>query len=116
MGIFTDERNDVSFPDTMMRLKPNPFLIDPRYLEALMQATPAREYLMRIAAGTSASMKKINRANLLNMPLRVPPLEDQRVFLATLGTLRKAMNAQLERLETARSFARKAAATALDGG
>jgi len=116
VGIFTDERNDVSFPDTMMRLKPNPFLIDPRYLEALMQATPAREYLMRIAAGTSASMKKINRANLLNMPLRVPPLEDQRVFLATLGTLRKAMNAQLERLETARSFARKAAATALDGG
>lgn len=116
VGIFTDERNDISFPDTMMRLKSNPSLIDPRYLEALLQATPAREYLMRIAAGTSASMKKINRANLLNMPLRVPPLEDQRVFLSTLDTFRKAMSGQLERLETARSFARKAAAMALDGG
>ena len=45
VGIFSDNRDDVSFPDTMMRLQPNPALVHPHFLEALLQTTSAREFL-----------------------------------------------------------------------
>ncbi|MHB2016751.1 MAG: restriction endonuclease subunit S [Candidatus Xenobia bacterium] len=114
-GIFYDERDDVSFPDTMMRLKPNLAVIDPIYLEALLQTNAAREFLMRIAAGTSASMKKINRANLLKMPLRIPALDAQRVAVEKLRDLRTAVELLRERLTGTRLLITQVSAAALAG-
>ena len=116
VGIFDDERDDVSFPDTMMRLKPNPAVIDPIYLEALLQTTSAREFLMRIAAGTSASMKKINRANLLKMPFKLPSLDAQQAALGQLHNLRTAVVLQRGRLAATRSLITQIYAAALAGG
>lgn len=115
VGIFCDDRDDVSFPDTMMRLRPNPALILPSLLEALLQTTTARDYLMRIAAGTSASMKKINRANLLKMPLKVPSLRDQGAAIKRLNELKHALEAQRSRLDDARQLTKLIAARAMDG-
>lgn len=115
-GIFDDERDDVSFPDTMMRLKPSPAVIEPIYLEAVLQTTSAREFLMRIAAGTSASMKKINRENLLRMPLRLPSLDAQRAALEQLQSLRAAVRLQRGRLAATRSLITLISAAALAGG
>lgn len=115
VGIFSDDRNDVSFPDTMMRLKPNPALVFPGFLEALLQTTSAREHLMRIAAGTSASMKKINRANLLQMRLDVPNLDAQESVLGQLQESKSVMAAQKSRLGAARQLA-KLIATKATGG
>lgn len=115
VGIFCDDRDDVSFPDTMMRLRPNPALILPSFLEALLQTTTARDYLMRIAAGTSASMKKINRANLLKMPLKVPLLRDQGSAIKRLNELKHALEAQRSRLDDARQLTKLIAARAMDG-
>jgi len=116
VGIFDDERDDVSFPDTMMRLKPNPNVIDPIYLEAVLQTITSREFLMRIAAGTSASMKKINRANLLKLPFRLPNLHVQRAALEQLHDLRKAVVLQRGRLAATRSLIAQISAAALAGG
>lgn len=116
VGIFEDDRADVSFPDTMMRLKPNPVAIDTTYLEAVLQTNSAREYLMRIAAGTSASMKKINRANLLKMPLRLPILETQGTVIERLRHLKGAVELQRGRLGTTRLLIKKISAAALDNG
>lgn len=116
VGIFDDERDDVSFPDTMMRLKPSPAVIDPIYLEAVLQTTSAREFLMRIAAGTSASMKKINRANLLKMPFRLPSLDAQRAALEQLHSLRATVLLQRGRLAATRSLITQISAAALAGG
>jgi len=113
VGIFDDQRNDVSFPDTMMRLKPNPAVIDPFYLEAVLQTTSAREFLMRIAAGTSASMKKINRANLLKMPFRIPNLAAQRAALKQLNDLKTTVALQRGRLAATRSLITQMSAAAL---
>lgn len=115
VGIFSDDRGDVSFPDTMMRLRPNPALVSPGFLEILLQTTSAREYLMRIAAGTSASMKKINRANLLQMRLNVPSLEFQESALGQLHELKSVMAAQKSRWDNARQLA-KLIATKATGG
>lgn len=115
VGIFSDSRDDVSFPDTMMRLRPNPVLVRPDFLEALLQTTSAREYLMRIAAGTSASMKKINRANLLQMRLNVPSLDAQDSALGQLRELKKAMAAQKSRSAAARQLTRLIAMRTIEG-
>jgi type I restriction enzyme S subunit len=116
VGIFDDERHDVSFPDTMMRLKPNLAVIDPTYLEAVLQTNSAREYLMRIAAGTSASMKKINRANLLKMPLEIPSIDAQKATVEKLHMLGAALALQRGRLGATRMLSTQIFAAALDGG
>lgn len=116
VGIFDDERDDVSFPDTMMRLKPNPAAIDSIYLEAVLQTASAREFLMRIAAGTSASMKKINRANLLKMPFRLPDLAAQRAALEKLQDLRTAVVLQHDRLAATRSLITQISGAVMAGG
>lgn len=115
VGIFSDNRDDVSFPDTMMRLKPNPALVRPDFLEVLLQRTSAREYLMRIAAGTSASMKKINRSNLLQMPLNVPSLSTQDSALGQLRELKKAMAAQKLREDAIQQLAKLIASRTMGG-
>ncbi|EOC0352295.1 restriction endonuclease subunit S [Enterobacter roggenkampii] len=115
VGIFSDERDDVSFPDTMMRLRPNPSLIIPDFLEALLQTTSSREYLMRIAAGTSASMKKINRANLLQMPLKVPSIHLQNEALKELRKLKGTVTALKLRWDGALQLARQIAAKTIEG-
>ncbi len=115
VGIFSDSRDDVSFPDTMMRLRPNPALVRPDFLEALLQTTSAREYLMRIAAGTSASMKKINRANLLQMRLNVPSLDAQDSALGQIRELKKARAAQKSRWDAAQQLAKLIATRTIGG-
>jgi type I restriction enzyme S subunit len=115
VGIFNDERADVSFPDTMMRLKPNLAVVEPFYLEAVLQTNEAREFLMRIAAGTSASMKKINRANLLKMPLKLPSLDTQRSAIEKLRYLRTTVNVQKDRLTATRLLIAQISSAALAG-
>jgi type I restriction enzyme S subunit len=97
----------------MMRLKPNPAVIEPFYLEAVLQTTSAREFLIRIAAGTSASMKKINRANLLKMPFRLPNLAAQRAALKQLNDLKTTVALQRGRLAATRSLITQMSAAAL---
>lgn len=115
VGIFSDNRDDVSFPDTMMRLQPNPALVHPHFLEALLQTTSAREFLMRIAAGTSASMKKINRANLLQMRLNVPDLDVQEMALDELQQFKNAIATQKARWDAARQLTRLIAMRTIGG-
>lgn len=115
-GIFDDVRDNVSFPDTMMRLKPNIELIEPQYLEAILQTSAAREFLMRIAAGTSASMKKINRANLLKMPMKVLPLDQQRESVRRLNATKRAVSSLQARLTAARQFTIQLATESLREG
>lgn len=115
VGIFSDNRDDVSFPDTMMRLQPNPALVHPDFLEALLQTTSAREFLMRIAAGTSASMKKINRANLLHMRLNMPNLDAQELALDELQKFKNAIATQKARWDAARQLTRLIAMRTIGG-
>lgn len=115
VGIFSDNRDDVSFPDTMMRLQPNPALVHPHFLEALLQTTSAREFLMRIAAGTSASMKKINRANLLQMRLNLPDLDVQEMALDELQQFKNAIATQKARWDAARQLTKLIAMRTIGG-
>jgi type I restriction enzyme S subunit len=89
VGIYDGEsEGSVSFPDTMMRLCPNEEVLTPAFLEFAFQSTSLRRRVMSIAAGTSASMKKINRRNLMQIKVPVPPIAQQRAALETRQQLR----------------------------
>jgi len=82
VGIFNEDRDDVSFPDTMMRLPVNKELIFPEYLEIILLSSLGRKHMMKIASGTSGSMKKINRRTLSEFCLPVPNVTKQENIIA----------------------------------
>ena len=97
VGRFVSDGRDVSFPDTMMRLHPKAGRVLPDWLELILQATPIRGAIQATAAGTSASMKKINRANLLAVRLPDVSLEIQREHVRSWHALRLASIRACER-------------------
>ncbi|MDO8588850.1 MAG: restriction endonuclease subunit S [Armatimonadota bacterium] len=90
VGIFNEDRNDVSFPDTMMRLPVDETWVSKRFLEAVLQSRRGRLHMMRSAAGTSGSMKKINRRTLGTCLIPTPALKIQEFVLNKIHVLREA--------------------------
>ncbi|MFO0426433.1 MAG: restriction endonuclease subunit S [Planctomyces sp.] len=107
VGIFNENRNDVSFPDTMMRLPVDESIVDKRFLEIVLQSRAGRLHMMRTAAGTSSSMKKINRRSLRTFSVPTPSLEIQRQVVLSVGISKELHSAateattQTERLKAA---------------
>jgi type I restriction enzyme S subunit len=89
VGIFAEDRDDVSFPDTMMRLPVDTSRVSKRFLEAVLLSRHGRLHMMRSAAGTSSSMKKINRRTLGSCLIPIPPLKEQERLLERFLQLRE---------------------------
>ena len=88
-GIFDENRNDISFPDTMMRLSIDEARVCKEYLEAFLLSRSGRLHMMRAAAGTSGSMKKINRQTLGTCVVPTPSLEDQLRLMDRISPLKE---------------------------
>ena len=112
-GIFDENRDDISFPDTMMRLSTDEARVCKEYLEAFLLSRSGRLYMMRAAAGTSGSMKKINRQTLGTCVVPTPSLEDQLRLMDRISPLKEvtvAAEAAAMRLRVVRSAIIEAAA------
>ncbi len=97
IGIYNSNISNVIFPDTMMRLRVNESLIRKEYLEAYLLSPYGRRAIQRIAAGTSASMKKINKENLSKVKIPLPQLDKQDEIVGLIFSLRdiyQGLNAQ----------------------
>ncbi|MFH1857344.1 MAG: hypothetical protein ABH845_00350, partial [Candidatus Omnitrophota bacterium] len=81
VGIYDEDKDNVSFPDTMMRLPVNEKVVTKPFLEIVLQSRRGRLHMMKAAAGTSGSMKKINRKTLGSCLISTPSLNDQIKFL-----------------------------------
>lgn len=104
VGIYNGENEGfASFPDTMMRLCCCSDIVLPEYLELYFQSATARSQITSIAAGTSASMKKINKANLQNLSIIIPPLDEQRQVIINRKQIASGRLAIVERLRQNRS-------------
>ena len=80
-GIFNEARSDVSWPDTMMRLRPDPSVARPHFLELFLRSAPGRRQIERFAAGTSASMKKVNAHAIRQFSIALPSSDTQDAML-----------------------------------
>ena len=103
-ALFDEDREDISRPDTMMLLQPDERLIRASYLELFLRSPSGRQQVMSYAAGTSASMKKINGKNLQKVRVPVPTLEAQLQVEETTRLIREARSRVLARMKANRSL------------
>jgi len=106
VGIFCEARDDVSFPDTMMRLRLKPEVSN-EFAAAVLGSIHGRTHMRRSAAGSATSMVKINRASLGRLRFPIVSRSTQRAFLEDLKVQDHALarldseTGALERLRTA---------------
>ena len=65
------------YPDLMMRIRVNPAILNPYFLELWLQHPLIRHFFMSSARGTSGSMVKINQTILGSVVIPIPSLEEQ---------------------------------------
>lgn len=75
-----------------------------RYMNLVNSAPLARRYYSQVAGGTSSSMKNVSREQILNLPIALPPLAEQRrivekfdSLVAICDTLKRKINAATEK-------------------
>ena len=99
-GIFNEDRCDVSWPDTMMRLRPDPSVALPHFLELFLRSASGRRQIERFAAGTSASMKKVNAHAIRRLSIALPSLDTQDAMLRQVGGVISASASAERRLRS----------------
>ena len=99
-GIFNEDRCDVSWPDTMMRLRPDPSVARPHFLELFLRSASGRRQIERFAAGTSASMKKVNADAIRQLSIVLPSSDTQDAMLRQVGGVIAACASAERRLRT----------------
>ncbi|MEW1962747.1 hypothetical protein AB0269_09830 [Microbacterium sp. NPDC077644] len=92
VGIFSEDRDDISFPDTMMRLSIRDDII-PAFAATVIGSAHGRAHMRRSAAGSATSMVKINRTSLGRLPFPVTARKNQESLLADLSRLDEAVAA-----------------------
>ena len=97
-GIFNEERCDVSWPDTMMRLRPDSSVARPHFLELFLRSAAGRRQIESFAAGTSASMKKVNAHAIRQLSIALPSSDTQDVILRASDGVRSARDSAERRL------------------
>ncbi len=90
-GVFDEQRSDVSFPDLMMRVRVDESIILTKYLELVMLSPQGRRHMRRVAAGTSGSMKKINRKGLGALEIPLPSIDGQHQLLGQVANFDRAI-------------------------
>lgn len=85
-AVFDGPNNSFIFPDLMIRVRFSDAL-DLRFVHRQLISPPLRAYFSREATGASLSMPKISQGILLNAPVAIPPIQEQRRILAKVDEL-----------------------------
>ena len=86
VGVFRGGLDNCSFPDLMMRFRPDPTKVNADYLEAVLKGEGVVKFIRQHATGTSGSMKKINQRTVESIPIPLPPINEQAQIAAVLST------------------------------
>ena len=92
--LLNDKTLRVVFPESVNR----------RYVNLFNNGSIARQHYIRVASGTSESMRNVSRENVREMPIPVPPLAEQKRIVSKvteLLSLCDALESQLQATESA---------------
>jgi type I restriction enzyme S subunit len=92
VGIYNENRDNVSFPDTMMRLSINTNIVKIDYLEVILLSSYCRKVMKTICAGTSHSMKKINRKTLGEIVIPLVSIVKQKELIQSIKSFTTMLN------------------------
>lgn len=88
----------VAFPDTLIRVRPNPTVVDSRFFVELWNASIVRDQIER-AAKTTAGIFKVSQGDLSEIELVVPPLAQQRAVMEVLMSIQARSRRAREALD-----------------
>ena len=97
VGVFRGGLDNCSYPDLMMRFRPDTSKIYPDYLEVFLRSEAIVKYIKSHATGTSGSMKKINQAIVESIPILLPNPSAQKK-IAAIHTIWDTVIEETERL------------------
>ena len=83
-----------------------PTTVDPHYVNLFNNGSIARQYYVRVASGTSESMRNVSRESVLEMLVPIPPLAEQKRIVSKvteLLSLCDSLEAKLTQAESASS-------------
>lgn len=103
VGVFRGGLERCSYPDLMMRFRPNLSLVDDGYLETYLSSDEVITHIRRHATGTSGSMKKINQAVVESLPVVLLPIKDQK-RAAKISRLWSSAAQAIDRLSAAKQL------------
>lgn len=95
VGVFRGGLDNCSYPDLMMRFRPQLQKVNPDYLEAYLKSELVVKYIRQHATGTSGSMKKINQATVASIPVLLPSIQEQK----GIAGISAAWDAAIEKTE-----------------
>ncbi|EOQ9209619.1 MULTISPECIES: restriction endonuclease subunit S [Enterobacteriaceae] len=88
---FRDEIENCSYPDLMMKFRIDESKAYPLFIEQKLKSSDVRAFFKNCAAGSSATMVKINKVILEKTPLLLPNINEQKKITQVLSTWDKAI-------------------------
>ena len=85
-AIYDGDDFDFIYPDLMMKVRVNDMIL-PEYLYYCLSARDTREYFRQNATGTAGNMPKINQGVVMNTPISLPTIDEQREIVAQVAHL-----------------------------
>lgn len=90
-ALFKGEIENCAYPDLMMRFRVREEIVFLGYLAEYLRSEYALAYFKKSAAGTSGSMKKINKSVLEKLVVLLPPIEEQKQIAEILAVWDEAI-------------------------
>ena len=88
---FRGEIENCSYPDLMMKFRIDESKVYPLFIEQKLKSSDVRAFFKNCAAGSSATMVKINKVILEKTPLLLPNIKEQKKIAQILSTWDKAI-------------------------
>lgn len=80
VGRYNNEPKPCIAPDLIIKIRANPKVIEPAYLEFYLRTNLVRTFFQSRARGTSGSMKKISNDDVKSVEVLIPPISLQKKF------------------------------------
>jgi type I restriction enzyme S subunit len=87
--IWNDEIEGCLHQNHVFRARPNPEMVEPRFLAYVIAASPARAYCLDKAKKTT-NLASINKTQISALPVPLPPRDQQNEIVSKLDTIRAA--------------------------
>lgn len=104
--LYQGAANFAIFPDLLIRVRLNEEA-SPAFLEMVLQADSARNYFISSAQGTQGSMPKIDQQIILDFPLQLPPMKEQKEIVQRVTVLLTLASQIEERINAATARSNK---------
>lgn len=101
VGIYKGQPHNCFFPDLMICLRFSDELIDADFGALWLRYLQKSGYFKRAAAGTSASMVKINRGLLSQIRIAVPSIGEQKTIVNKISEIQVTIDAAEDQLRAA---------------